>query len=97
MPTMASLNFRLPTIGLTLFVVATSYGFAHAEKQTDPSLSGATQSYAARQYSVGDQVPSSVKFDDDGFPDRPYAILIVDGAIVFVIDRRTRRVVEVLR
>jgi len=46
---------------------------------------------------VGDQVPSSIKFDDDGFPDRPYAILIVDGAIIFVIDRTTRRVVEVLR
>lgn len=45
---------------------------------------------------MGDQVPSSVKIDDDGFPDRQYEILIVDGAIVVVIDRTTRRVVEVL-
>ena len=55
------------------------------------------QSDAARQYAVGDEVPSSVKIDDDGFPNRPYEILIVDGAIVVVIDRTTRRVVEVLR
>jgi hypothetical protein len=55
------------------------------------------QSHAARPYAVGDQVPSSVKIDDDGFPDRQYEILIVDGAIVVVIDRTTRRVVEVLR
>jgi hypothetical protein len=46
---------------------------------------------------VGDLVPLSAKLDDDGFPNRPYAILIVDGAVVVVIDRVTRRVVEVLR
>ena len=92
---MASLNFRGPAIGLALFVTTLSCAFAHAEKQPDLSLIGPPQSHAAPQYAVGDQVPPSVKLDDDGFPDRPYAILIVDRAIVVVIERITRRVVEV--
>ena len=87
---MASLNFRGPAIGLTLFVTTLSSGLARAEENL-------AQSHAARQYAVGDQVPPSVKLDDDGFPDRPYGILIVAGAIVVVIDRVTRRVVEVLQ
>ena len=94
---MAFLNFRLPAIGLTLFAATLSCDLARAEKQSNLSLSGPPQTHAARQYAVGDQVPSSVKVDDDGSPNRPYAILIVDGAVVVVIDRITRRVVEVLR
>lgn len=90
-------NFRLPAIGLTLFVTTLPCGLARAEKQPDLSRSGPPQTQAVRQYAVGDLVPLSAKLDDDGFPNRPYAILIVDGAVVVVIDRVTRRVVEVLR
>jgi hypothetical protein len=93
--TMASLNFSLPAIGMIFLVAAAPCGSARAEKQSDLSLQ--PQTHAARQYAVGDQVPSSIKVDDDGFPNRPYAILIVDGAVVVVIDRTTRRVVEVIR
>jgi len=50
---------------------------------------------ASQHYAVGDQIPASVQFDDDGFPNRPYGILIVDRAVVVVVDRATRRVVEV--
>ena len=85
--TMASPN-RGSAVGLTFFVATLSCGLVPAEAQT-------AQSYAVRHYGVGDQIPSSVQFDDDGFPDRPYAILIVDRAVVVVIDRATRRVVEV--
>jgi hypothetical protein len=84
---MASLHFRGPAIGLTLLVATLSCGRALADSLP--------QSSATRQYAVGDQVPPSVKLDDDGYPDRPYGILIVDRAIVVVIDRATRRVVEV--
>lgn len=94
---MASLSFRRSASGLSLFVAMLSCGLARAEKQLDLSPLIQPQSHATRQYAVGDQVPSSVKLDDDGFPDRPNGILIVDGAIVVVIDRITRRVVEVLR
>ena len=94
---MSSLTFRLPAIGVTLFVVALSCRSVRAEIQSGVSVSPPPQSHAARPYAVGDQVPSSVKIDDDGFPDRQYEILIVDGAIVVVIDRTTRRVVEVLQ
>ena len=94
---MASLTFRLPAIGVTLFIGALSCCSVRAEVQSGVSLRNPSQSHAAQQYAVGDQVPSSVKIDDDGFPDRQYEILIVDGAIVVVIDRTTRRVVEVLR
>jgi hypothetical protein len=59
------------------------------------SLFGPPQTHAAREYSVGDQVPSSIKVNDDGFPNRPYAILILDGAICR--RDRPRRVVEVIR
>jgi hypothetical protein len=94
---MAFLNFRLPAIGLTLFVTTLPCDLARAEKQPDFSVSGRPQAHAARQFAVGDLVPLSAKLDDDGFPNRPYAILIVDGAVIVVIDRMTRRVVEVLR
>jgi hypothetical protein len=94
---MVSLTFRLPAIGVTLLVVALSCRSVRAEIQSGVSLRNPSQSHAAQQYAVGDQVPSSVKIDDDGFPNRPYEILIVDGAIVVVIDRTTRRVVEVLQ
>jgi hypothetical protein len=89
--------FRLPAVGFTLFLTALSSHSARAEIQTGHSVLTPPQSHAARRYAVGDQVPSSVKIDDDGFPDRPYGILIIDGAIVVVIDRTSRRVVEVLR
>jgi hypothetical protein len=95
--TMAFLNFRLPAIGLTLFVTTLSCGLARADKQPDFSPSGPPQTHAARLYAVGDLVPLSAKLDDDGFPNRPYAILIVDGAVVVVIDRVTRHVVQALR
>lgn len=94
---MALAKFRCPMIALTLFAGLLSTGSARAEKQSDLSLRSPPQSHIAQQYIVGDLVPSSVRFDDDGFPDRPYALLIVDGAVVVVIDRVTRRVVEVLR
>ena len=97
MTTMASLNFSLPAIGMIFLVSAAPCGSARAEKQSDLSPFDQPQTHAARQYAVGDQVPSSIKVDDDGFPNRPYAILIVDGAVVVVIDRITRRVVEVIR
>ena len=93
---MACLTFRLPAIGVTLFIGALSCCSVRAEIQSGVSVPTPSQSHAAQQYAVGDQVPSSVKIDDDGFPNRPYEILIVDGAIVVVIDRTTRRVVEVL-
>lgn len=94
---MSSLTFRLPAIGVTLFVVALSCRSVRAEIQSGVSVPSPPQSHGARPYAVGDQVPSSVKIDDDGFPNRQYEIMIVDGAIVVVIDRTTRRVVEVLR
>ena len=90
-------KLRRPAVGLTLFAALLLTGLARAEKQTDLSLRSPPQSQVAQHYTVGDVVPSSVRFDDDGFPDRPYALLIVDGAVVVVIDRVTRRVVEVLR
>lgn len=65
---MAFLDFRLPAIGLTLFVTTLSCVLARAEKQPDFSLSGPPQTHAARQYAVGDLVPSSAKLDDDGLP-----------------------------
>jgi hypothetical protein len=89
---MAFLNLRLPAIGLTLLVATLPCGIAPAEKQSDFFLSGAPQMHAARQYSVGDLIPLS-----DGFPNRPDAILIIDGAVIALTDRVTRRVVEVLR
>jgi len=95
--TMTSMTFRLPAIGVTFFIAALSCRSVRAEIQSGVSVLSPSQSHAARQYAVGDEVPSSVKIDDDGFPNRPYEILIVDGAIVVVIDRTTRRVVEVLR
>lgn len=94
---MACLTFRLPAIGVALFIGALSCRSVRAEIQSGVSVPAPSQSRAARQYAVGDQVPSSVKIDDDGFPNRPYEILIVDGTIVVVIDRTTRRVVEVLQ
>ena len=97
MTTMASLTFSLHAIGVTLFIGALSCRSACAEIQSGASVLSPPQSHATRLYAVGDQVPSSVKIDDDGFPNRRYEILIVDGAIVVVIDRTTRRVVEVLR
>jgi hypothetical protein len=94
---MACLTFRLTGIGAALLIVALSCRSVRAEIQSGVSVPSPSQSQAAQQYAVGDQVPSSVKIDDDGFPNRPYEILIVDGAIVVVIDRTTRRVVEVLQ
>jgi hypothetical protein len=91
------LNFRLQAIGVTVFIAALSCRSVRAEMQSGPSMLSPSQSHAAQLYAVGDQVPSSVKIDDDGFPNRRYEILIVDGAIVVVIDRATRRVVEVLQ
>lgn len=79
----ASLDF---TVGLALFL-ATLCPIG-ADAQT-------AQSHAAKSYAVGDQIPPSVQLDDDGFPDRPYGVLIVDQAIVVVVERSTRRVVEI--
>jgi hypothetical protein len=95
--TVVSLNIRLPAMGFILVVTTLPCVPAYSETQSGPPLVRPSQSQAARNYAVGDQVPSSIKLDDDGFPDRSYGILIVDGAIVVVIDRTTRRVVEVLR
>jgi hypothetical protein len=94
---MASMDFRRSALGLTLLATVLSCHPARAEKQAALSPVGPPASQGARQYAVGDQVPASVKLDDDGYPDRRYAILIVDGALVVVIDRISRRVVEVLR
>jgi hypothetical protein len=94
---MASTNFRRSSLGLTVLATLLSSHPARAEKQVDLSPIMPPASQGARQYAVGDQVPASVKLDDDGYPDRRYAILIVDGALVVVIDRISRRVVQVLR
>jgi len=85
---MALVNLNGLAIGLALLVVTLSPGLVWAETKS-------AQLSPAQHYTVGDQIPSSVQFDDDGFPNRPYAILIVDRAIVVVVDRATRRVVEV--
>ena len=79
----------------TLLAIALSCGWASASEQKDLSALGPPRTHAGEAYTVGDQVPPSVKFDDDGYPNRPYAILIVDRAVVVVVDRATRRVVEV--
>lgn len=92
---MASFGFRRDAIGLTLLVATLMPGLVCAG--TQPALPPLGPPHPGRQYAVGDEVPSSVKPDDDGFPDRPYAILIVDGAVVVVVDRMTRRVVQVLQ
>jgi hypothetical protein len=95
---MACLKFRGPAIGLTLLAATLSHGSAGsalAEQRSDLSQRKPPQSQPSPPYAVGDQVPTSVKLDDDGFPDRPYGVLIVDQSVVVVIDRMTRRVVEV--
>ncbi|MBV9288042.1 MAG: hypothetical protein JO288_09490 [Hyphomicrobiales bacterium] len=79
----------------TLLAITLSCGWASAADQGDLSRLGPPRTHAAGVYTVGDLVSPSLKFDDDGFPNRPYAILIVDGANVVVVDRVTRRVVEV--
>ncbi|HTR13165.1 MAG TPA: hypothetical protein VMI72_07930 [Roseiarcus sp.] len=88
MATMASSYLRGPAFGLMLLVAMPPRSVAYAAAQGPQPAGG-------RHYAVGDQVPPSVQFDDDGFPNRPYAILIVDRAVVVVVDRTTRRVVEV--
>ena len=79
----------------TLLAITLWCGWASAAEQGDLSTLGPPRTHAAGVYTVGDLVSLSVKFDDDGFPNRPYAILILDGANVVVVDRATRRVVEV--
>jgi hypothetical protein len=70
-----------------------AHGAAWAAKQPDAPLPGPPQS----QYAVGDQVPLAVRLDDEGGPNRRYGILIVEGSIVVIIDRATRRVVQIMR
>jgi hypothetical protein len=72
-------------------------GAARAVAQPDLPVSTLAHSDPSRQFAVGDRVPQSTTLDDDGFPDRKYGILIVDGATIFIIDRITRLIVQVTR
>ena len=85
---------HIPRWIATLLAITLSCDLASAAEQRDLSALGRPRTHAGGAYKVGDQVPPSVKFDDDGLPNRPYAILIVDPMVV-VVDRATRRVVEV--
>jgi hypothetical protein len=97
MTALASSIPRRGAIRLTLIVTILSCGGSLAAKQSDISPSNPLRAPAVREFAVGDQVAPSVRLDDDGYPDRPYGILIVDGAVVVIIDRVTRRVVQVIR
>jgi hypothetical protein len=94
---MAAIISGRNAMGLTLVVATMLCGAARAAKQSDLSLFNPPYSRVAREIAVGDQVPPSVRLDDDGYPDRPYGILIVDGTVVVIVDRITRLVVEVIR
>jgi hypothetical protein len=77
---MGSMNFRGFALGLTAAATVLLRHPVGAEKQADLSFHWAARASRRVTPCGWRSGPGICQLDDDGYPDRRYAILIVDGA-----------------